>query len=683
VSSQRQVSPQRVERAAPERLGARAAAFNRFYIVLMFATILGIGGIGMYARVVSQQNGETVARADDRANGAHAMAATLNREQTVVHSPTREVAAPRLRRLGQADRAFGRAFAEFAADGRAEDAAYVRELRTQHDRYATHTRAAATAFAGGDLRRAELIEARDVRPSLDAMRRTFDAISTDSIAMSVRATENDRRGDIALEWMIGAATAIGVILMIGFALLLRRYQRAAVKAAGAQLAALEQAALTDNLTQLGNHRAFSDDFAREIARAKRNGHPLALALIDVDDFKAVNDLHGHSHGDEVLTRVGEHLRALRQEDRSYRVGGDEFALLLVETSSSAAQAVLMRLKQAAQDNLMGATLSIGYVNLTSGQLEQEPYELADSALYEAKRRGRNNIVCFDDITDDVNVFSPRKAELVRRVIAEGLLSIAFQPIWDIESASPLAFEALARPAPELGLSGPQEAFDIAERIRQVYELDSVCIAKTLAAASNLPGGSTIFINVSPGSLSHPDFDPNAFVAAVRAAGIEPDRVVIELTERRIENVAIIIQRARALRSLGVRMALDDTGSGHAGLEILSKLSVDFVKIDRSLLVQAVDDRTARGVLAGIIAIARETGSYLIAEGIENVALLDFACDAHDARNLTFLGIRGVQGYLLGRPELGQVNVHALERHHDYLKTRRRLGHPQEIGPKAA
>lgn len=683
MSSQLQVSRQQAERAAPEQLGARAAAFNRFYVALMFATILGIGGIGMYARVVSQQNGDTVAHADDRANQAHAMAAMLNREQTVVHSPTREAVALRLRRLAQADRAFGRAFAEFAADGRAEDAAYVLQVRGQHDRYGPRTRTAAAAFAGGDLRQAELIEARDVRPSLEAMRRTFDAISSDSIAMSAQATEKDRRADIALERMIGVATAIGVLLMVGFAMLLQRYQRAAVKAAQARLAALEQAALTDNLTRLGNHRAFSDDFAREIARAKRNDHPLTLALIDVDDFKAVNDMHGHSHGDEVLTRLGEHLRALRQEDRSYRVGGDEFALLLVETSSSAAQAVLMRLKHAAQDNLMGATLSIGYVNLTREQLEHEPYELADSALYEAKRRGRNNIVCFDDITDDVNVFSPRKAELVRKIIAEGLLSIAFQPIWDIESATPLAFEALARPSPELGLSGPQEAFDIAERIRQVYELDSVCIAKTLTAASNLPAGSTIFINVSPASLSHPDFDPHAFVAAARAAGIRPDHIVIELTERRIENVALIILRARALRSLGIRMALDDTGSGHAGLEILSKLSVDFVKIDRLLLVQAVDDRTARGVLAGIIAIARETGSYLIAEGIENVQLLDFACDAHDARNVAFPGIRGVQGYLLGRPELGQVDRSALERHHAYLETRRRLGHPQENAPKAA
>jgi diguanylate cyclase (GGDEF)-like protein len=666
----------------PDRHGLRVAAFNRFYVVLMFATIFAIGGLGVYARIVSQQSGDLVAQADDRANNAHRMALALDRAQVELISQPRERGAARLRRFLKADRLFLGALAEFERDAVTEHVPLVRILRPQHDAYVRHARTVALAIGRGDRQRAWLIEARYVRPRFETIRRVLDEISAGSFAASVRATENDNHTDVALEWLIVAATAIGIILMSGFALLLRRYQRVALDATRAQVVALEQAALTDNLTRLGNHRAFSDDFAREIARAKRNHRPLALALIDIDDFKAVNDTRGHSHGDEVLTLVGEHLRMLRQEDRSYRVGGDEFAVLLVETSPAAARTVLTRLKQDAQLKLLGATLSVGYVNLTPEQLEGEPYELADTALYEAKRRGRNNIVCFDDISDDVDVFSPRKAELVRKLIKGGLLSIAFQPIWDIESAFPLAFEALARPDPELGLDGPQEAFDIAERIRQVYELDKVCIGKALEAASNLPSGSIIFLNVAPASLAHPGFDPNAFVASVQAAGIRPEHVVIELTERYIDNPAIIIQRAQTLRSLGVRMALDDTGSGHAGLEILSKLSVDFVKIDRLLLVKAIDDRTARGVLAGIIAIARETGSYLIAEGIENEELLDFACDAHVARDVAFPGIRGVQGYLLGRPEIGRMNLRSLERHHQYLETRSH-GDAVASGPKAA
>jgi diguanylate cyclase (GGDEF)-like protein len=665
-----------------DRHRARVAAFNRCYIVLMFATIFAIGGLGAYALVSSQHSGDLVARASDRANDAHRMASALDREQVELLSPTRELGATRQRRFLTADRVFEEALGVFAGDSRTEDVPIALFLRPQHDGYFRNAQTVLAAIAHNNRRGAELIEARDVRPKLEAIRQILDAISAESFAASGREAEHDRLNVVALKWLIAAATALGVVLMSGFAVLLRRYQQTAVQATDAQFAALAQAALTDNLTHLGNHRAFSDDFAREIARAKRNERPLVLALIDVDDFKAVNDTHGHSHGDDVLALVGEHLRSLRQEDRSYRVGGDEFALLLVETSPAAAHTTLTRLKQEAERMLSGATLSIGYVNLTPEQLDLEPYELADTALYEAKRRGRNCLVCFNDVSDAVNVFSPRKAELVRKIINEGLLSVAFQPIWDVESAFPLAFEALARPAPELGLAGPQEAFDIAERIRQVYELDTVCIGKVLEAAANLPSGSTVFVNVSPATLAHRDFDPNALVAAIHAAGMRPDHVVVELTERRIENMATIIQRAQTLRSLGVRMALDDTGSGHAGLEILSKLSVDFVKIDRSLLVKAIDDRTARGVLAGIIAIARETGSYLIAEGIENVQLLDFACDGHGAHGTAFSGIRGVQGYLLGRPEVGQVNLRSLERHHDYLETRRQ-GDGVASGPKAA
>ena len=477
---------------------ALAAAFNRCYVVLMFATIFAIGGSGAYALTMSQQSGDLVSRADGRANEAHQMASALDREQVELLSPTGESGSARLRRFLKANFFFEVALAEFELNAGTDDVPRVLTLRPQHDGYVRAARTVVTASARGDRHGAELIEARDVRPRLEAIRRIFDAISTEALADSVRATVQDRRNDAAAKWLVAATTAVGLILMSGFAMLLRRYQRAAVKAADAQLAGLKQAALSDNLTQLGNHRAFSDDFVREIARAKRNGHPLALALIDVDHFKAVNDLRGHSHGDDVLALVGAHLGKLRQEDRAYRVGGDEFALLLVETNPEAARTVLTRLKQETQEALSGATLSIGYVNLTPEQLDHEPYELADSALYEAKHRGRNNIVCFDDITEAVDVFSPRKAELVRKLINERLLSIAFQPIWDIESAFPLAFEALARPDPELGLSGPQEAFDIAERIRQVYELDRVCIGKALEAASNLPAGSTIFVNVVAG-----------------------------------------------------------------------------------------------------------------------------------------------------------------------------------------
>jgi diguanylate cyclase (GGDEF)-like protein len=537
------------------------------------------------------------------------------------------------------------------------------------------SREIAYALATGGFAQATRIDARSVEPNVGAMRHALNLISGRLFRASVAGAAEDRRFMTDLQRFIGAATVLGILLMAGFAVLLGRYKRSADASAAATLAALEQAALTDSLTGLRNNRSFYDDFEREIARAKRHDHSLALALVDVDDFKAVNDKAGHSHGDAVLARLGERLRTLRQEDRGYRIGGDEFALILVEADPEAAALALDRLQAEIRESGLGATVSVGYVNLSGEQLDVEAYELADTALYEAKRLGRNQTVCFGDISRTVSVFSPRKADAVRTMIARGLVTTAFQPIWDMQSTRPLGFEALARPAADVGLSGPQEAFDVAERIRQLPELDVLCTRKALEGAATLPPGSVVFINYSPASLTHAGFDPATFVAAVQAAGMLPEQIVIELTERSIDDPALVAQRAVALRALGVRFALDDTGSGHAGLEILSKVRFDFVKIDRGLVVEAMKNGEARGVLAGIIAIARETGSYLIAEGIETAEMLDFVRNAHVPNSAS---VRGIQGYLLGKPEIGGADPLSLERHHEFL-----VAHELEQGNVAA
>jgi diguanylate cyclase (GGDEF)-like protein len=561
---------------------------------------------------------------------------------------------------------FDAAHVEIQRDGWANGVPFFKTLSLRQAALVADSRAILGAIARSDRARAARIEATRVRPNVSAIRSVLDAISIVSFDASVAEQAKDRQFSRGLQRLIGTVTAVGFLLMAGFAVLLGRYKRSADASAAATLRAFERAALTDNLTGLGNNRAFYDDFEREKARAMRHGHALVLALIDVDDFKAVNDSGGHSHGDAVLAAVGARLGSMRQEDRAYRIGGDEFALLLVETEPAAAQLTLGRLQVEIRDSGLGATVSIGYVNLSGEQLDAESYELADTALYEAKRLGRNQNVCFATISGTVSVFSPRKADAVRTMIAQSLVSTAFQPIWDMQSTRPLGFEALARPRPELGLSGPQEAFDVAQRIRQLPELDMLCTRKALEAAVNLPAGSTIFLNYSPASLAHASFDPQRFVNLVRSAGLLPEHLVIEVTERRIDDPAIVAERAAALRALGVRIALDDTGAGHAGLEILSKVRFDFVKIDRGLVIDSMKSAEARGVLAGIIAIARETGSYLIAEGIETVEMLDFVNNAHISDSAHFPGVRGIQGFLLGQPEIGRIDLRSLEQHHDFL-----------------
>jgi diguanylate cyclase (GGDEF)-like protein len=429
----------------------------------------------------------------------------------------------------------------------------------------------------------------------------------------------------------------------------------------------ERSALTDSLTHLRNHRAFHEDSEREQARSRRYRNPLTLALIDIDDFKGTNDRSGHRYGDEILVLLAKALSKLRQSDRAYRIGGDAFAVFLIETGGQSARTALERFQANVHEMLTGTTVSIGYATFDPSHADEALHAYADEALCEAKRRGRNTIVGFEEICETATVLSPRKTAAVRALVEQELMDIAFQPIWDMASNSVLGFEALARPRAHLELAGAGEAFDIAERIRYVLELDGLCVRKAFEAAIDLPKDAVIFVNITPAYFEHSSFDPHAFVAYAKSMGVQADHIVVELTERRISDPNRLAARIAGLNVLGVRIALDDTGSGNAGLEILSKLQFDFVKIDRILFTHAVNDKSARGVLAGIIAIARMTGSYLIAEGIETPELLAFMHEQHGA--VAGGGcVQGAQGYLLGMPQTAPIDPALLQQYRIYLAT---------------
>jgi EAL domain-containing protein (putative c-di-GMP-specific phosphodiesterase class I) len=186
---------------------------------------------------------------------------------------------------------------------------------------------------------------------------------------------------------------------------------------------------------------------------------------------------------------------------------------------------------------------------------------------------------------------------------------------------------------------------------RAHDLDAVCRAAILGRAAELPPDALLFMNVSPQTLDHDLLAGNALVDAVLAAGLTPDRVVLELTERSMARLDVVVQEAKRLRSLGFKLALDDAGAGNAGLEVLSQLPVDYLKIDRSVVANALTSRSARAVLAGIIAIAGETDAYVIAEGIETVATLALVKEIGTVERGANWRVHGVQGYLLGRPDV--------------------------------
>jgi diguanylate cyclase (GGDEF)-like protein len=445
-----------------------------------------------------------------------------------------------------------------------------------------------------------------------------------------------------------AISLLGLICLGVFFYILEAYRRRTAEVHRESLTRLEEAALTDNLTGLGNHRAFQEDLRREFSRAARYDEALSLALIDIDDMKVMNASRGHQRGDELLVGVATLLQRLKAEDRAFRIGGDEFAVLLTNTVLEDAKTVMERLRLEAQE-LGGAGVSIGVASCHRADTDPESVRSrADAALYAAKRGGRNAVEAFHEEKNGMWMLSSTKVHNLHQLIAEGEMRVAFQPIWDVKRCNVLGYEALARPDEKYGFRGPQDAFDLAERIGKSHQLDRVCRSAILARADELPADKLLFINICPQALDHQDFDAAKFARLVGRAGLTPERVIVEITERAVAGLDIVVAAAEALRRSGFRLALDDTGAGNSGLEMLSKLPVDFVKIDRTIIVKALENTGARGVLVGIIAIARAIGAYVIAEGIEDEQLLRFVCSP-ELGEVGSRGVSGVQGYLLRRP----------------------------------
>jgi EAL domain-containing protein (putative c-di-GMP-specific phosphodiesterase class I) len=192
-------------------------------------------------------------------------------------------------------------------------------------------------------------------------------------------------------------------------------------------------------------------------------------------------------------------------------------------------------------------------------------------------------------------------------------------------------------------------FTVAEKIGRAHELDAVCRSATLARAHEIPEGILLFLNVNPQSLTHGDLGGDRLLRTVAAAGLDPSQVVLEITERSEARLSQVVADATRLRSLGFRIALDDVGAGNAGLEMLRELTVDFVKIDNSIIAAALEDVHAQAVLLAIIAYAGRAGAYVIAEGIESEQMLTFVQRADELRLVNGPPIKGGQGYLLGRP----------------------------------
>ena len=458
------------------------------------------------------------------------------------------------------------------------------------------------------------------------------------VIYSYRAYDAQLRDVRRVLLLVGLLALFGggaVFYLVGGRVLLRDHRRAL------------QRATRDGLTDLPNQRAFQDELPQAVAAATRYQDPLALAVLDVDDFKFINDRHGHPHGDAVLMAVAKILREARPGDRPYRVGGDEFALLLAHTDADGARTLARRLSRSFKEAAIEVSIGVSATRpgLQADTLRGE----ADAALYEAKRQGGGQSAHFEDIRGRVAVTSTEQKEAVRALLQERRLQTVFQPIWDFAAERLLGVEALMLPDPSCGLGSAAEAFDVAEQLGRVHQLDVLCVQSALRAVGELADGVLLFINLSPHTLDLDAVHGNWVRVAVEAAGLSPERVVIEVTERFGGSTAAVVKCMSRLREQGFKTALDNVGTGNSGLEMLRRLDADFVKLDPSIVIAAPTDPSARAVLLAMATFARQTGSFVIAEGVEDEETLRFlrSIDVQDLHVDTI--IQGGQGGEIGLP----------------------------------
>ena len=408
-------------------------------------------------------------------------------------------------------------------------------------------------------------------------------------------------------------------------------------------------ALHDALTGLPNQTLFADRVSTALDRARRDRTRVAVAVLDLDRFKTVNDSLGHRAGDELLVQVAGRLNgAVRAPDTIARMGGDEFTILLVDVAEGGEAVVAQRILEAfvrpfeVDGHRLRVSPSIGIATHPSdGDGFEELLRCADVAMYRAKERGRNTWATYahgmsERAYDRLTLESDLYRALQRRE-----LRVDYQPIARIDGTF-VGMEALVRWAhPTLGLLAPEEFLPIAEEVGLMAEIDGWVLRQAcleLGAAGD--DAAYLAVNLSDRTLSHPALD-RMVGDALAAGGLDPARLVIEIRESATAGrTSTITDAMGSLRARGVRVALDDFGRGMSALSQLDSLPIDQLKIDASFLAPIESAGAPAPVVAAIVAMGQGLGLEVVAEGIETEAQHGLA---------RRLGIDLVQGWLVGRP----------------------------------
>ncbi len=422
---------------------------------------------------------------------------------------------------------------------------------------------------------------------------------------------------------------------------------------------IESLAYYDPLTHLPNRRLLMDRLKQAVAGSERSQRQGALLLIDLDNFKTLNDTHGHDKGDMLLKQVAQRLNhCIRDEDTVARLGGDEFVVMLRDLSDS-------RNEAAQQAEVVGekilvalsepyflpgveqhSSASVG-ITLFCGTRDSsdELFKRADLALYQAKAAGRNVLRFFEpEMQSAVNARAELEVEL-REAIAAQQFMVLYQP--QVDAAGRISgAEALVRwNNPRRGVVYPQDFISLAEETGLIlplghWVLKEACTQLALWAQSPKTAHLTMAVNVSARQFHQRDFQDEV-LDVLDSSGAPANRLKLELTESLLAaDMADMIGKMAELKHWGVGFALDDFGTGYSSLSYLKLLPLDQLKIDRSFVRDALTDPNDASIAQTIVALGQSLGLSVIAEGVETVAQRDF---------LAASGCHHFQGYLFGRP----------------------------------
>jgi polar amino acid transport system substrate-binding protein len=414
---------------------------------------------------------------------------------------------------------------------------------------------------------------------------------------------------------------------------------------------IEHLAYHDALTGLPNRHLFVDRLDNALTRAQRTEETLAVLFVDIDHFKSINDSLGHTAGDLLLRTLAQRLKAtLRTEDTVARLGGDEFTVLvsglkdpndLLRLGQKIHTTIKVPVDVADRELTVSASIGVGLFP-QDGTTAEQLLRNADLAMYRAKELGRDRTQFYTAAMSARLLEHMNLEARLRRALSASELFLAYQPIVRLKTSEVETREALLRwQDPERGTIQPSEFIGIAEATNLISDIGHRVIALACRATVLRPGNERVSINLSGRQFHDPSL-LEVLDRSLRESGLAASRLEIEITEtvamQDIERADLILE---ALRQRGVRLLMDDFGTGHSSLSNLRRLPLHAVKIDRSFVADLPGETRARGIVTAIIAMAHQLGLEVIAEGVETAEQLAF---------LKAEGCDSAQGFLLGRPE---------------------------------